>query len=179
MLINEKLALEDSLGQINSVDDAVRRDDAYKSIETEAAIDNKLNNFEQLELDLNKNNLDPDLNADLLSDAEKAKQSVPPGNVAQNMADTTAIRNGDDFSTRDPAPIITDSMVRKGLIVGPTSRGAVMGVAEEARDIGRFTGVIDNIRFSAKEMNSAAWGMFNDIIDPMKDVKDIQVTFSH
>tara|TARA_B100000945_G_scaffold320955_1_gene332960 strand:- start:108 stop:4277 length:4170 start_codon:yes stop_codon:yes gene_type:complete len=177
MLINEKLALEDSLGQINSIDDAVRRDDAYKAIETEAAIDNKLNNFEQLELDLNKNNLDPDLNADLLSDAEKAKQSVPPGNVAQNMADTTAIRNGDDFSTGDPAPIITDSMVRKGLIVGPTSRGAVMGVAEEARDIGRFTGVIDNIRFSAKEMNAAAWGMFNDIIDPMKDVKDIQELF--
>ena len=162
MLINEKLAIEDSLGGVTGVDDAIRRKEAFDEIETEAAIDNKLNNMEQLELDLNTNNLDPDLNSDLLDDAAKAKQSVPPGNVAQNMVDTTAIKSG--TSTGDPAPIITDSMRRKGLMVGPTSRGAVMGVAEEARDIGRFNAVVDGIRFGTKEMNAAAWGIYNDII---------------
>ena len=162
MLINEKLALEDSLGGVTGVDDAIRRKEAFDEIETEAAIDNKLNNMEQLELDLNTNNLDPDLNSDLLDDAAKAKQSTPPGNVAQNMADTTAIKSG--TSTGDPAPVITDSMRRKGLMVGPTSRGAVMGVAEEARDIGRFNAVVDGIRFGTKEMNAAAWGIYNDII---------------
>ena len=78
------------------------------------------------------------------------------------MADTTAIKSG--TSTGDPAPVITDSMRRKGLMVGPTSRGAVMGVAEEARDIGRFNAVVDGIRFGTKEMNAAAWGIYNDII---------------
>ena len=176
MLINEKLALEDSLGGVTGVDDAIRRKEAFDEIETEAAIDNKLNNMEQLELDLNTNNLDPDLNSDLLDDAAKAKQSVPPGNVAQNMVDTTAIKSG--TSTGDPAPIITDSMRRKGLMVGPTSRGAVMGVAEEARDIGRFNGIVDGFRFTAKEMNAAAWGIYQDIIqaDSVDELREIFFT---
>ena len=80
-------------------------------------------------------------------------------------------------STGDPAPIITDSMRRKGLMVGSTSRDAVMGVAEAARDAGRFDAVVDGIRFSAKEMNAAAWGIYNDIIDPMTTVDDVVKSF--
>ncbi len=130
-LINEKIALEESLANIDNMDDYYRRYEYLEDVETQAAIERKTaNNFEQLELNIN--GLDPDLNADILDDAAKAKQSVPPGNVARNIADTTAIKTG--TSKGDPAPIITDSMRRKGLMVGSTSRDAVMGVTEAARD---------------------------------------------
>ena len=178
VLINEKIELEDLIGRNKNMDDVARREEAIQEIETEAAIDNKLNpESDQLELDLNIDGLDPDLNSNILDDAAKAKQSIPPGNVARNMADTTAIKNGSDFSTGDPAPIITDSMRRKGLMVGPTSRGAVMGVAEEARDAGRFNAIVDGIRYGTKEMNAAAWGIFNDIIS-VPTVDDLRDLFS-
>ena len=175
LLINEKIALEETIGRTKNLDDVARQEDAFKAIEDEAAIDRKLNNPDQLELDIN--GLDADLNGNILDDAAKSKQSIPPGNVAKNMADTTAIKNGDDFSTGDPAPVITDSMRRKGLLVGPTSRGAVMGVAEEARDIGRFNAVVDGIRYGSKEMNAAAWGIFNDII-ASPSVDDLREVFA-
>ena len=59
-------------------------------------------------------------------------------------------------------------------MVGPTSRGAVMGVAEEARDAGRFNAIVDGIRYGTKEMNAAAWGIFNDIISvpTVDDLRD-------
>jgi hypothetical protein len=170
MLLDEKLTLEDLVGRNVNMDDVARREEAFKAIEDDAAIDRKINNPDQLELNLN--GLDPDLNSDVLNDAAKAKQSVPPGNVAKNMADTTAIKNGDDFSTGDPAPIITDSMRKKGLMVGDTSRGAVMGVAEEAREIGRFNAEVDGIRFNSKDMSKAAWGIFNAIAFSIKYLFD-------
>ena len=173
-LINEKIALEESLANIDNMDDYYRRYEYLEDVETQAAIERKTaNNYEQLEL--NVNGLDPDLNADVLDDAAKAKQSVPPGNVARNIADTTAIKAG--TSKGDPAPIITDSMRRKGLMVGSTSRDAVMGVGEAARMAGRFDAIVDGIRFSAKEMNAAAWGIYMDIIDPGKNVDDIRKLF--
>ena len=173
-LINEKIALEESLANIDNMDDYYRRYEYLEDVETQAAIERKTaNNYEQLEL--NVNGLDPDLNADVLDDAAKAKQSVPPGNVARNMADTTAIKTG--TSSGDPAPLITDSMRRKGLMVGSTSRDAIMGVAEEAKDIGRFNAIVDGVRFSSKEMNAAAWGIYNDIIDPNASLKDVQELF--
>ena len=57
------------------------------------------------------------------------------------MGDTTAIKLGN--SKGDPAPIITDAMREKGLMVGDTSRGAVMGVSEVAREMGRFDVLVD------------------------------------
>ena len=173
-LINEKMALEESLSNIDNMDTYYRRYEYLENVENQAAIERKTaNNFEQLEL--NVNGLDPDLNANVLDDAAKAKQSVPPGNVARNIADTAAIFAG--TSKGDPAPLITDSMRRKGLMVGSTSRDAVMGVAEEAKDIGRFNAIVDGVRFSSKEMNAAAWGIYNDIIDPNASLKDVQELF--
>ncbi len=173
-LINEKIVLEESLANIDNMDDYYRRYEYLEDVEKQAAIERKTaNNYEQLELNIN--GLDADLNANVLDDAAKAKQSTPPGNVARNMADTTAIKTG--ASTGDPAPIITDAMRRKGLMVGSTSRDAVMGVAEEAREAGRFNAIVDGIRFSAKEMNAAAWGIYMDIIDPGKTVDDVKKLF--
>ena len=88
------------------------------------------------------------------------------------MADTTAIRQG--VSKGDPAPVITDSMIQKGLMIGPESRDVVRGVAEAARDAGRFNAIVDGFRFSSKEMNAAAWGIYNDIITAgsVDDIKE-------
>ena len=70
-LINEKLNLQNSLSNIDDVDTYMNRYQYLDDVEADAAIDRKIaNNFEQLELDIN--GLDPDLNADLLSDAAKA-----------------------------------------------------------------------------------------------------------
>ena len=172
-LINEKLTIEEALGGIKSIDDLMKQADEIKKIESEAAIDRKLIDTEQLELDLGPTGLDPDINNDLLSTGATAKQTVPPGNVARNMADVAAIKSGN--SAGDPAPIITDSMRRKGLLAGPTARDAVMGVAEETRDIGRFNALVDGFRYSAKEMNAAAWGIYNDIIgaETVDDLKKL------
>merc|ERR1712139_293863 len=52
-----------------------------------------------------------------------------------------------------------------------------MGVAEEARDIGRFNAVVDGIRYGSKEMNAAAWGIFNDII-ASPSVDDLREVFA-
>ena len=173
LLINEKLELEARLADTN-IDTSMNRQSSINDFETEAAIDRKIaNNFEQLELNIV--GLDPDLNADILDSAAKAKQQVPPGNVARNMADTTAIKTG--TSSGDPAPIITDAMRRKGLMVGSTSRDAVMGVGEAARMTGRFDAIVDGVRFSSKEMNAAAWGIYMDIIDPMSSVDDVRKLF--
>ena len=175
ILINEKLQLEELIGGAKNIDDGMKQLGLIEDIEGDAAIDRKLTSPEQLELDLNAAGLDPDINKDLLSDAATAKQTTPPGNVARNMADTTAIKNG--TSSGDPAPIITDAMRKKGLMVGDTNRDVVMGVGEAAREAGRFNALVDGFRISTKEMNAAAWGIYQDIIDPEKTVKDIRKLF--
>ena len=83
-LINEKIFLEESLSNIDNMDDYYRRYEYLENAENQAAIERKTaNNFEQLELNIN--GLDPDLNADVLDDAAKAKQSVPPGEVNRSV----------------------------------------------------------------------------------------------
>ena len=52
-----------------------------------------------------------------------------------------------------------------------------MGVGEAARMSGRFDAIVDGVRFSAKEMNAAAWGIYMDIIDPMSTVDDVKALF--
>ena len=168
ILINELVSLEDELDIIKGVDDAARRFDVRNVDEIESAKRRKIENPDQLELDLG---IDPDIDPGFLDEASKARQTPPSGNVARNMADTTAIKLGN--STGDPAPLITEAMREKGLMVGPTSRGAVMGVAEVARDAGRFDALVDGFRYSKEQMNSAAWGIYQDIIsaDNMDDVR--------
>ena len=159
ILINRQIELENELGIIDNMDDASRIADDSAARESQEAAIRKIENPDQLEL---FDGFDGDINPGMLDDASTTRQTPPPGNVARNMADTTAIKNG--VSEGDPAPIITESMRRKGLMVGPGSRGAVMGVAEEAREAGRFNALVDGFRFSAKEMSAAAWGIYNDII---------------
>ena len=170
LLINEKLNIENELGIVDSVDDVFRRSDISQAEESRLAAERKLNNPDQMELDYGP---DVDLSPGIADESAAARQIPPAGNVARNMADTAAIKQG--ISEGDPAPIITEAMRKKGLMVGPTSRGAVMGLAESARDAGRFNAIVDGVRISAKEMNAAAWGIYNDIIaaQTLDDVREL------
>ena len=170
VLINELLQLQDELGIVDGLDDAVRRSDAVLADEALDAKIRKAENPDQLELDLGLK-IDPDLAPDLFEPKTTARQVIPPGNVARNMADTTAIKNG--TSVGDPAPLLSEAMTKKGLMVGNTSRDTVMGMAEAARMSGDFDAIVDGFRYSADQMNAAAWGIYKDIIsaDTLDDVK--------
>ena len=166
-LLNELMALEEELGVVSSFNDAVRRAELKKTEESLAAAKNKIDSGEQLEFDF-------DISPNVVSEAASARLSVPPGNVAKNMVDTTAIKTG--VSEGNPAPVITEAMRRKGLMVGPTSRAAVMGVAEEARDAGRFDAIVDGFRFGKKQMNAAAWDIYTSII-AAENMDDLRALF--
>ena len=119
--------------------------------------------------------IDPDISRGVLDPASEARRVPKEGNTARNIADTTAIKNGP--SKGDPAPVITEAMRKKGLMVGPTSRGAVMGVAEETRDLGRFDAIVDGFRFSSKQMNAAAWDIYTSIVDAGASLDDVKALF--
>jgi len=167
ILINEKLNLEDTLGVIDDVDKAAKLDIDYRAKEIEAA---QIRKGDQLELDF-----DADFYPASVEESAIARNVPTTGNTARNMADTTAIKRG--VSEGDPAPIITEAMRTKGLMVGPKSRDAIMGVAEETRDIGRFDAIVDGFRFSNKQMNAAAWDIYTSIVDPGASLDDVRALF--
>ena len=167
LLISERERLVQNLDKIDDLDAALDALDRSATKERNIAAINKIQNStpEQLELEF-----DPDIIP--ITEGNK-RQSVPAGNIARNMADTTAIKTG--VSEGDPAPVITEAMRAKGLMVGSTSRDAVLGVAEQARDTGRFNALVDGFRFSAKQMNAAAWDIYTSIIaaENMDEVRDL------
>ena len=167
-LINEIENLKASLDETVDLEDALRKLDIAKEAETNEAARRAIRD------DPNSTEFNPDVTP-ILEDSSNARQSVPPGNVARNMADTTAIKKG--VSEGDPAPIITESMRTKGLLVGSTSRDAVLGVAEEARDLGRFNALVDGFRFTREQMNAAAWDIYTSIIDPGASLDDVKSLF--
>ncbi len=162
-LMDEKMRLVEELGKIDDLDAALNALDQSATREQNIAAVNKLKQNPDL----------TDFDPDVTPVVDNKRQSVPPGNVARNMADTTAIKNG--VSEGDPAPVITEAMRAKGLMVGSTSRDAVLGVAEQARDTGRFNALVDGFRFSAKQMNAAAWDIYTSIIAAknMDEVRDL------
>jgi len=170
-IMDEIMNLESKLGMDMGLEAKFQRQEIKFKAEQDAAARRKLaamDEVDQLELDL-----DPDITPGIVDPASEVRQSVPPANVARNMADTTAIKNG--TSQGDPAPIMTEAMREKGLMVGSRSRDAVMGVAEETRGTGRFNAVVDGIRYSSKQMNAAAWDIYTSIIaaENMDDVRSL------
>ena len=168
-IINEILNIEDRLGIGTGVEGALRRKELGFNAETNAAARRKLQDpeFNQLELDV-------DVTPNLVDPSSSARSVPPPANVARNIADTTAIKNG--TSVGDPAPIMTEAMREKGLMIGNKSRDAVMGVAEETRDIGRFNAIVDGVRYSTKQMNAAAWDIYTSII-AAENIDDVRGLF--
>ena len=173
-IMDEIMSIEARIGVNNDLENVIARNTNIAKVESNLAAERKLSNLDnsqQLELPF-----DGDISPGLLDKASEARQVTPPANVARNIADTTAIKNG--TSVGDPAPIITESMRKKGLMVGNKSRDAVMGLAEETRDIGRFNAVVDGIRYTSKQMNAAAWDIYTSIIaaENIDDVRQLFVT---
>ena len=141
----------------------------------EKSQEGQVNNVATRKLENNPDNIDidPDVNPMFVREAKRAQQSLPPGNVARNMGDNAALAAGDTVGT--PAPIISESMRNKVLRSGDTSRGAVLGVAEAARDAGDFNTVINGIKYSRKKMSEAAWNIYKKIMeaDNLNDVKNL------
>ena len=135
----------------------------------------QVNDVATRKLETNPENIDidPDVNPMFVREANRAQQSLPPGNVARNMGDNAALDAGDTIGT--PAPIISESMRNKVLRSGDTSRGAVLGVAEAARDAGEFKTVINGIPYNKKKMNESAWNIYKKIMeaDNLDDVKNL------
>ena len=115
---------------------------------------------------------DPDITP-VVNNIDNPRQSIPPGNVARNMADVAATRIG--ISEGDNAPLLSEAMRQKGLMVDNTVRDSVMGLAEEARDLGRFNALVDGFRFTNKQMDAAAWDIYESILaaENMDDVKGL------
>ena len=168
-LIDERMRLMSELDKIDDLDAALDALDNSATNETNIAAINKINDSPNL------NEFDPDVTP-ILNEAGNARQSVPPGNVARNIADTAAIKSG--ISKGDPAPVLTEAMRAKGLMVGSTSRDAIMGVAEQARDTGRFNALIDGFRFSSEQMNETAWAIYKDIVNPEMSLNDMKKLFA-
>ncbi len=103
----------------------------------------------------------PEISPGLASPAELARQTIPPANVARNMADTAAIKMGK--AVGDPAPIMSEQMIKNGLVVGQ-SRKAVQGLAQAAREAGDFDAVVDGFRMTGKQMDQAYDQIYADII---------------
>jgi len=162
-------AREEIVQSLDQVDDL---DAALDALDRSATKEQNIAAIGKLKSGTNPADFDPDITP--ITDTKR--QSVPPGNVARNMADTTAIKNG--VSSGDPAPVITEAMRTKGLLVGSTSRDAVLGVAEQARDLGRFNALVDGFRFSQAEMDDAAWAIYKDIINPETSLDEVKALFA-
>ncbi len=103
----------------------------------------------------------PEVTPGLAKPNQLARQSIPEANVARNMADTTAIKNG--TSTGDPAPLLSGPMTKNGLVLGQ-SRKKLTEITEAARKVGDFDAKVDGFRYTSKNMRDAAWDIYNDII---------------
>ena len=168
-LIDERMRLISELDNVDDLDQALDQlDNGFASERTTAAEAKLASGADPTEFD-------PDITP-VLDEAGNARQSIPPGNVARNMADVAANKTG--ISSGNNAPILSEAMRAKGLMVGSTSRDAIMGVAEQARDTGRFNALVDGFRFSSKQMNETAWAIYKDIVNPDLSVDDVRKLFA-
>ena len=169
-LFAQRVELVDKFKSHGTLDDYIKKSETSQINQNNLAANNKLDANPEF------NDIDPDITPTFYTDANRARQSVPPGNVARNMADTTAIKNGDVVGT--PAPLITESMRTKALRVGNKSRDAVMGVAEQARDASTFNATVREFGYSNKDMNEGAWKIYRSIIaaDSLDEVKNLFLT---
>ena len=128
----------------------------------------------------------PEVHANMVDEADKFKQAVPKGNVARNAADIAAMAKEGDRSTYIPAPVVTDAMKQKGLMLDQTSREILEPVVAEVKAAGNFDAVINDIRYSQKEMDDAAFELAAEIVEapdgetirkllaPKRDIKNFR-----
>lgn len=120
------------------------------------------------------NGIDPTITPNLFPEGSTASFSIPPGNVARNMADTTAIKSG--ASTGSPAPILSERAYHDLSKGDVTSRNIIEDLAESTRETGNFDAIVDGFRYTKAQMSDAAWQIYNDIIGA-GTVDDLQKLF--
>ena len=156
-LINELEALKLSLDDVDDIESALDLIDSQRT-EAQAII-------AQMKDEINPGNqaYDPD-KFPVGPENIRAIQTPEPGNVAKNMGDTTLIKTTGQEG--NPVNMLSPNVIRKGLLLGPgASRNAVMGVAKEAEELGRFRYLAEGFRFSREQMSAAAWDIYESIID--------------
>ena len=141
----------------NGLESFVERNQTSRDIQTQEIAQRKLT----ADID-GTGGFDPDITPNLSNPAATARQSIPPGNVAQNMLDTTAIKNGDAIG--DPTPLITDPMINKGFRAYGDSRNQVKAFAEIAKEAGKWEGFVKDFRYSVDDMSEAAFKIYGDIL---------------
>ena len=117
--------------------------------------------------------VDPMVTPNMFPDGSTATLSLPPGSIARNMADTTAIKLGTASGT--PAPILSERAyydLSKGNAV---SRNIIEDLAEGTRATGDFDAMVQGFRYTKAQMSDAAWKIYNDIIgtDKVSDLKNL------
>jgi hypothetical protein len=117
--------------------------------------------------------VDPTITPTMFPEGSTAALSIPPGNIARNMADTTAIKLGNTTGT--PAPILSERAyydLSKGNTV---ARGVIEDLAEGTRATGDFDAIVDGFRYTKAQMSDQAWKIYNDIIgtDKVSDLKNL------
>jgi hypothetical protein len=117
--------------------------------------------------------VDPMVTPSMFPEGSTAALSIPPGNIARNMADTTAIKLGTSRGT--PAPILSERAyydLSKGNAV---SRNIIEDLAEGTRATGDFDAIVEGFRYTKAQMSDAAWKIYNDIIgtDKVSDLKNL------
>jgi hypothetical protein len=118
--------------------------------------------------------VDPYITPSLFPEGSSAAFSVPPGNVARNMADTTAIKFGS--TNGSPAPILSERAYYDLSNGNTVSRNIIFDLAESTRATGEFDAVVDGFRYTKAQMSEAAWKIYNDIIGT-NEVSDLQKLF--
>ena len=141
----------DSLEHFDSATTKTIKDESRK-----AGIDKVKNNPENIDFD-------PDVNNGVVSDSVNARQSTSPGNVARNMVDTTTNQLG--LTTGQPVNIIPESLIRKVLKVGGTSRDITIDIAKKGLKAGDFESKVLGIRINRNQMSKSAFGLLSDYLN--------------
>lgn len=117
--------------------------------------------------------IDPMITSKMFAEGPTAAFSVPPGNVARNMADTTAIKMGTTSGT--PAPILSERAYYDLSKGNSKSRDIIEGLAESTRETGNFDAIVEGFRYTKAQMSDAAWKIYTDIIgtDKVSDLKNL------
>ena len=118
----------------------------------------------------------PEVHREIVEEADTFKESIPKANVARNAADIAAMADGKTTRTTVPAPVVTDAMLTKGLQLDIPSRVTIAEVAEETRRTGKFDAVIEDARYTQKQMDDAAWNIEAQALRA-KDVDGVRELF--
>ena len=118
--------------------------------------------------------VDPMITPSLFPEGSTAAFSIPAGNVARNMADTTAIKFGS--TSGSPAPILSERAYYDLSNGNTYARNLIFDIAESTRATGDFDAIVDGFRYTKAQMSDAAWKIYNDIVGT-NEVGDLQKLF--